>query len=137
MPKNGPIIIVEDETEDQELLKDVFEELKIPNAVRFFDTAASALEYLVSSLEKPFLILSDIYLPKMSGLDFLKRIHEDLQLRKKCVPFIFFTTGSNSSMIEQAYLMNAQGFFVKPITSEQLQQSLNAIVDYWKFARLP
>jgi CheY-like chemotaxis protein len=137
MPKNGPIIIVEDDEDDQQLLKEVFEELKIPNILRFFSSCIAALDYLLTTIEKPLLIISDINLPAMSGFDFLKKIQDNQVLRMKCIPFIFFTTASNDTMVQQAYLMAAQGFFVKPLTSEQLKQTINTMITYWKFASAP
>jgi CheY-like chemotaxis protein len=137
MPKDKPIIIVEDDAEDRELLKELFEDLKIPNLIRFFDRAAPALDFLISSLEKPFLVLSDLYLPAMSGFDLLKRIREHPALKNKCIPFVFFTTASNRAIVQQAYQMHAQGFFVKPLTEEQLKQTMAAIVNYWHFSKAP
>ena len=60
MFKNGPIIIIEDDADDQELLKEVFRELQVSNILKFFDSCAHALNYLVATMEKPFLIISDI-----------------------------------------------------------------------------
>jgi CheY-like chemotaxis protein len=137
MPKSGPIIIVEDDHDDQQLLKESFEQLKIPNILRFFDSCISALDYLLTTIERPFLIISDINLPAMSGFDFLKKIQDNHFLKMKCIPFIFFTTASNSSMIQQAYQMSVQGFFVKPLTSAQLIQTVNAMITYWKIASAP
>lgn len=137
MPKSGPIIIVEDDHDDQELLKEVFEELHVPNIIRFFDSCKSALDYLLTTIEIPFLIISDINLPAMSGFDFLKKIHENQTLKNKCIPFIFLTTTSNSQIIQEAYRMPAQGFFVKPITGEQLKQTIHVIIHYWKLSSAP
>lgn len=137
MHKKGPIIIVEDEVEDQELLKGLFEELHIENPLHFFQTAPFALDYLSASPEKPFLILSDIFLPSMSGFDFLKAVREHPKLTLKCIPFLFFTAVNSKNLIERAYRLNAQGFFVKPLTSEQLKRSMNAIINYWRISAVP
>jgi len=137
MPKSGPIIIVEDDADDQELIREVFAELKIPNMLRFFNSCLDALDYLLTTIEKPFLIISDINLPAMSGFDFLKRIRENHSLQMKCIPFIFFTTASNNAMIQQAYQLPAQGFFIKPLTEGQLRGTLNAILEYWKISSIP
>lgn len=137
MPKTGPIIIIEDDRDDQELLKEVFEDLKVPNILRFFDSCVAALDYLLTTLEKPFLIISDINLPAMSGFDFLKRIHDNRCLKMKCIPFIFLTTASNNAIVQQAYQMPSQGFFVKPLTAGQFRQTIAAIIEYWKTASTP
>ena len=66
MPKTGPIIIVEDDYDDQELLKEVFTELKVPNILRFFSSCIEAFNYLLTTIERPFLIISDINVPPMT-----------------------------------------------------------------------
>lgn len=137
MPRNGPIIIVEDDLDDSELLKDIFEELKVPNILKFFNSCVVAFDYLLNTLEKPFLIISDINLPAMSGLDFLRKINENEHLRKKSVPFIFFSTTSNNDIIQQAYRMPVHGFFVKPTSVDEQRQMMKMIVDYWKFSKIP
>jgi CheY-like chemotaxis protein len=137
MPKSGPIIIVEDDHDDQQLLQEVFGELKVPNSLRFFDSCIGALNYLLTTIERPFLIISDINLPAMSGFDFLRKIQENQTLKNKCIPFIFLTTTSDSTMIREAYQMTARGFFVKPVTAERLKQTVDAMIYYWRMAGAP
>ena len=137
MLKSGPIIIVEDDWDDQQLLKESFDELRLPNLLRFFDTAFSAFDYLVTTKERPFLIISDINLPAMSGLEFLKKINDHPILRSNCIPFIFFSTASDPGMIKRAYQLSAQGYFVKPLTSLQLQETMATILSYWKLSSAP
>jgi CheY-like chemotaxis protein len=134
MPKSGPIIIVEDDPDDQDLLKEVFNELKIVNRLCFFSNAREALDYLLTTSEKPFLIISDINMPAMSGLDFLKFINEHDQLKGKGIPFIFLTTSNDQLLMKEAYDTSAQGYFVKPISIGTYGQLIKTIVDYWMFA---
>lgn len=137
MPKNGPIIIVEDDSDDQELLRESFEELGIPNMLRFFNSCLSALDFLLATVEKPFLIISDINLPIMSGIEFFKKVAADASLKRKCIPFIFLSTTSANETVEQIYQLPAQGFFVKPVSVQEHQELIKAIIDYWRFARIP
>ena len=137
MVKNGPIIIIEDDTDDQELLNDIFKELKIPNLVRFFNSCVTALEYMLTTLEKPFLIISDINMPAMTGLELCKAITDSESLKVKSIPFIFLTTTSDQRVIKQAYQMYVQGFFVKPGSIKELQEMIRMIIDYWKICRNP
>ena len=132
MPKSGPIIIIEDDVDDQELLKDIFRELQISNILRFFDSCAHALNYLGTTIERPFLIISDINLPAMTGLELCKRIFENESLKMKSIPFVFLTTSSDQNVIVQAYQMFVQGFFVKPTSLQELKDTIRMIVDYWK-----
>jgi CheY-like chemotaxis protein len=137
MHKEGPIIIIEDDSDDQELLKEIFEELKITNLIRFFNSCLHALDYLLSPVEKPFLIISDINLPAMTGLEMCKKIRQNEFLRMKTIPFVFLTTTHDQKVVTEAYEMNVQGFFVKPSNIKELKETIKMIVDYWKVCRHP
>ena len=76
MFKNGHIIVIEDDNDDQELLSEVFSELGVTNIVKFFSSCVHALDHLLTSMEKPFLIISDINLPAMTGLELCRKIIE-------------------------------------------------------------
>lgn len=134
MPKTGPIIIIEDDLDDQELMKEVCQELRVPNILRFFNSCIAALEYLLATAEKPFLIISDINVPAMSGLEFLKSINENCRLKSKGIPFVFLSTSSDNSLIAQAYQMSAHGFFVKPPSVVELKEMVQMIIGYWKMS---
>ena len=137
MPKSGPIVIIEDDRDDQELLQEVFQELKVPNIIRFFDSCLEALDYLKVTIEKPFLILSDINLPAMSGFELKKQINQNEYLRKKGIPFIFLTTSSELNSIARGYEMFPQGFFIKPTRLQDIKEMMARIIYYWKFAAVP
>ena len=137
MPKSGPIIIIEDDIDDQEILKEVIEELHIPNIVLFFNSCVNAMDYLLTTLEKPLLILSDINLPSMTGMELKQQINQNDFLKKKSIPFIFLSTTSDNNIISTAYEMQIQGFFVKPGTMALLKEVIKTIVDYWRISRFP
>lgn len=137
MPKSGPIIIIEDDHDDQELLREVFEELSIPNIIRFFTNCAEALDYLVTTIERPFLIISDINIPAMDGLQLKEKINENESLRKKNIPFVFLSTNSEKSTIAKAFELLAQGYFVKPVKLADIKEMIIKIVDYWKISSRP
>ena len=134
MPKSGPIIIVEDDVDDQDVLKDIFVELKIRNILRFFNNATEALNYLLATNEKPFLIISDVNMPAMSGLEFLNSINVHNDLKNKNIPFVFLTTSNDPVQMKQAYDASAQGYFVKPNSMEANRQLIKTIIEYWMFA---
>jgi CheY-like chemotaxis protein len=137
MHKNGPIIVIEDDADDQELLNEIFRELKIPNFVRFFNSCMNALDYLLTTIEKPFLIISDINLPAMTGMELCKKITDNESLKVKSIPFVFLTTTSDQKVITEAYKMFVQGFFVKPTSMHELKNMVRMIVDYWNICRNP
>jgi CheY-like chemotaxis protein len=137
MPKSGPIIIIEDDADDQELLNEIFRELQVPNFIRFFNSCMNALDYLVTTIERPFLIISDINLPAMTGLELCRKITQNESLKVKAIPFVFLTTTSDQNVITEAYKMFVQGFFVKPTSIKELKEMMKMIVDYWKISRHP
>ena len=132
MDKNGPIIVIEDNLGDQRIFTEIFKNLAFKNELRFFTDGNEALEFLNTTNEIPFLILSDINMPKINGFELRQKIHENMELSLKCVPFLFFSTGANKKAVADAYAMSVQGFFHKPMDFRELQDTMKKIVDYWK-----
>jgi CheY-like chemotaxis protein len=132
MNKNGPVIIIEDDPDDQEILTEVFRTLNYPNKIMFFLDGAEALTYLNTTDTLPFLILSDINLPKLNGFELRKKLQTDAELQVKCIPYLFFSTASNQRAVVEAYSMSVQGFFLKESTMSELEDTIKTIMDYWK-----
>ena len=137
MKKSGPIIVIEDDLEDQQLLTEIFKNLNFPNKVIFFSDGNDALDYLNTMEEQPFLILSDINMPKMDGFEVRNKINTDKKLSLKCIPYLFFTTGVDKQAVHNAYAMSAQGFFIKPGTMTELQNTMKKIIEYWQECYAP
>ena len=134
----GPIIIVEDDTDDQEIISHVLNQLNIPNEVVFFDSCQDAYNYLKTTTNKPFIILSDINLPGLNGLELKRQIDSDPELRQKSIPFIFMSTAAEKSVVNEAYTkMAVHGFFQKTSTLEQIREVLSCIINYWKLSKHP
>lgn len=132
MNKNGEIIVIEDDMDDQELFAEIFKNLKIRNEIRFFGNGEDALEYLQKPEIEPFLILSDINLPKLNGFELRERVFTNKELSKKCIPYIFFTTSASRESVINAYAFSAQGFFIKPPNFKDLEEDITSIITYWK-----
>lgn len=137
MSRLGPILIIDDDTDDQSALKEVLTNLKVPNTIICFDRCMDALQYLEVTNDKPFIVLSDINLPEMSGADLKRRINASARLRRKSIPFVFLTTTSSHDAVLDAYESLAQGFFTKPNTMAALQHMIEMILNYWKLSRHP
>ncbi|HTM67638.1 MAG TPA: response regulator [Flavipsychrobacter sp.] len=137
MNKNGPIIIIEDDIDDQNLLKEVFEKLKYPNELVFFTDGKKALEFLSAGDVLPFIILSDINLPKLNGLELRKKLKTDADLALRCIPYLFFSTALSQRAVIDAYSMSVQGFFVKPTSMKELEDTISVIMEYWKKCAAP
>ncbi len=132
MSVRKPIIILEDDLEDQELFTEAFKELQTEHPLLFFSRGEALLQYLLDTTEQPFLIISDVNMPEMSGLEFQKRVQENEVLRKKSVPFIFFTTSDDMYAVNQAYMQTVQGFFKKPDNFSEFKEILRHITEYWR-----
>jgi DNA-binding NtrC family response regulator len=137
MDKGGTIIIIEDDEDDRFVLEEAFKELEFPNQRRYFSDGLSALEYLYESTDRPFIILSDINLPKLNGLELRKKLHTDAELNLRCIPYIFFTTALNHQAVIDAYSSSAQGFFVKPGAFQEVKDTVRVIIEYWKSCAAP
>jgi CheY-like chemotaxis protein len=131
MNKTGPIVIIEDDHEDQEILQMAFDDLQLGNEILFFSDGESALTYLLTTTVEPFLVFSDINMPKISGFELRERLHEDPEA-KIAVPFLFFTTATDPTHVTDAYSRSIQGFFIKPHDFTELKSTIKAIVDYWQ-----
>ncbi|GEO10747.1 response regulator [Segetibacter aerophilus] len=137
MNKSGPIIIIEDDIDDQELLGEVFKELNYNNEVIFFGDGEEALRYLINSEVQPFLVLSDINMPKLNGVELREKVINNEELRMKSIPYLFFTTNAEQKHVVEAYSRSIQGFFVKPNSYEKLKKMIVKIVEYWQECHSP
>lgn len=135
--RNGPIIIIEDDLDDQDMFRLVLGELQVPNAIKMFNNCTEAINYLMDTPDQPFLIISDINLPSMSGLEMRRRISDSARLRKKSIPFVFLSTSSKMESVETAYELMVQGYFTKPNSLNELKEMLRMIVGYWKVCKHP
>lgn len=132
MNKRGPIIIIEDDADDQEILSDVFKALEYKNEIIFFSDGEEALTYLTDTNTEPFIIFSDINMPRLSGMELRKKVHENEDLKLKSIPYLFFTTSSEQKHVIEAYSKSIQGFFVKPSSFQELKETITCIVNYWQ-----
>src|SRR3989337_3290323 len=103
MNKQGPIIVIEDDLDDQEMLEEIFQKLGYVNTIIFFMDGNLALEYLNKTDTQPFLILSDINMPRINGFELRNKVFTNEQLQNKCIPYLFFTSGANKKTVIDAY----------------------------------
>jgi CheY-like chemotaxis protein len=113
MNKDGEIIIIEDDEDDQFLLEEVFKSLNYPNKRVYLLDGLAALDYLHSEKAAPFLVLPDINMPKLNGIELRNKLKTDAELSLKCIPYLFFSTAVNQRVVIDAYSTSAQGFFTK------------------------
>jgi CheY-like chemotaxis protein len=127
----GPILIVDDDHDDQDIYAEAIKAIGIANEIRFFDEGQHLLDYLYNTAEKPYIILSDINMPQMNGLQLKEVIQRDDFLRAKGIPFVFISTNAGKETVRQAHALSVQGFFQKPTTMEDIKDMLQTLFNYW------
>ena len=137
MNKNGTIVIVEDDPDDQEMFTLVFKDLNYKNEILFFNDGQEALTYLTGKTGEPFIVFSDINMPRLNGLELRNQILENEDIRLKTIPYLFFTTSAEQAAVIDAYSKSIQGFFIKPSSFQGLKSLLKIIVEYWQNCESP
>ena len=135
--KNGPIIIIEDDADDQAFFAEVFQKLNYQNEILYFFDGQEALDHIDSCDEPPFLILSDINMPKLDGFALRDKLKTDSKLSNKCIPYLFFSTALSQKAVIDAYSQSVQGFFVKQNSMAELEKTIGAIMEYWRRCAAP
>jgi CheY-like chemotaxis protein len=138
MSKSGLLVIVEDDIDDREFLGSVFHKIGIKNEIMWFGKTDDALSFLLTTTRYIFIIFSDINLPGKNGLEFKRTIDSTPKLRKKSIPFVFYSTAANQKDINEAYTnMTVQVFFKKGMDTSETEMIMKIIFDYWTLCKHP
>lgn len=138
MSKTGPILIIEDDKEDKEILEEVLLDLNVKNPIIWLENTEEAYKYLCAATESMFIIFCDINMPGKNGLELKLKIDEHEELRKKSIPFIFYSTSANQKDVNDAYAkMTVQGFFQKGNDYNEMKKVIQLILDYWTLCKQP
>lgn len=133
----GKIILVDDEPYEKELLNVSLDRLGLEVDIKYFTNGLEVLDYLKTTKDDIFLIISDMDMPKMNGLELKKSIDRDPVLKKKAIPFIFQSSSATRFNIEKAYDNGVQGYFEKPTDMDVMAKQLDRIIGYWSICRHP
>lgn len=125
------ILLVEDDEVDVMNVKRAFKKNNIENPLFHAQNGIEALEILRNKtiIPPPKIILLDINMPKMNGIEFLKEIRKDEELKSLTV-FIMTTSNEDSDKFE-AYNLNVAGYIVKPLSFEKFSIAIKNLSDYW------
>lgn len=134
---DNPILIVDDDMEDLDLIKEVINHLRIERSIHYFKSGIELEAFLKTSSWAPFLIICDVNLPEEDGFEIKKRISENSDLKYKAVPFIYWSTDASEKQIQFAYDLPAQGFFFKPSNFNDLCETFKTILSYWEKSQHP
>ena len=138
MAKNGNILYIEDDHDDVFMFTQVLEDLGISDPLIHFSNSTQALEYLNTTTDHIFIIFCDINLPGDSGLEFKMTIDYTPELRRKSIPFVFYSTTATVADVDLAYsTLTVQGFFQKPNDYKTMASVIKVILDYWFLCQHP
>ena len=118
-------------------LVEIFQKLNYQNEILFFSDGEEALKHINETNDLPFLILSDINMPKLNGFALREKLRMDEKLSNKCIPYLFFSTAVNQKSVIDAYSQSAQGFFVKQNSKGELEKTIGVIMEYWRRCAAP
>lgn len=133
----GKIILIDDEKYEKQLLEEALKKKNWDVKVEYFTNAQDALAYMRTTKDELFLIISDMNMPKMTGLELKRAIDNDDILKKKAMPFIFASNGTTKEQVAEAYEYRVQGFFKKPLNIEEQAEMFDIILKYWIICRHP
>jgi two-component system response regulator len=131
------ILLVEDSLDDVEMTLDAFAENKIRNPVVVAHDGVEALDYLFGTgahagrdlHETPILILLDLKLPKVDGLEVLKRLRADE--RTRLLPVVILTSSREEQDVIAGYSLGANSYVRKPVVFEQFIEAIKALDLFW------
>lgn len=136
--KKGAILLVDDDPDDHYIIGEAVKELRLQNPIESFHHGEALIQYLCANLnEQPFIILCDINLPRMDGIAVKKLLNSYPDLKKKCIPWVYYSTSVSHTTLTAAYDLGIQGIFTKKTTMEDVKRSLKLIFDYWSECRHP
>ncbi len=126
MQNSKPILLVEDDDVDQIAMERAFKDLNIRNRLVSTANGEEALEYLkIESNEKPCIILLDLNMPKMNGIEFLEILKADEALKK--IPVVVMTTSRAEQDIVESFRLGAAGYMVKSIDYKKFVETIMEI----------
>ena len=135
--QNDAIWIIDDDTDDHDMVREVFSELNLSNKLVFLHEGQQVLERLKEASEAPFIILCDVNLPKMDGFELRQKMLDYPSKKMHSVPFIFWSTIASEQQIAKAYNLSAHGFFIKETNFEELKATFTGIIKYWRKSQMP
>ncbi|MBC7904264.1 MAG: response regulator [Gemmatimonadaceae bacterium] len=134
---NGDIWIIDEDMDEQDLIREVATDLKLENKFVYLTKADEVLDLLEEITEAPFLIICELHLPKMNGFKLREVILTHDERKYKSVPFIFWTTQASEQQVKDAYDLSAHGFFIKEDSYEEMKKTFLMILQYWSKSKMP
>ena len=131
-----PILLVEDDQVDVMTVKRALKEIHVTNPVVNLENGEEALNYLRDpDSAKPCIILLDLNMPIMNGIEFLQVAKQDVQLRR--FPVVVLTTSEEQQDKVNSFDLGVAGYMAKPVDYRQFVEVMRAIDAYWTISEVP
>lgn len=136
MHNKRPILLVEDDRIDAMTVSRALKEIKVVNQLDIVGNGEEALEFLRDEKnEKPCVILLDLNMPRMNGIEFLKVAKQDEKL--KMIPVVVLTTSREEQDKVESFKLSVAGYIIKPVDYLQFVEAMKTINVYWTLSELP
>lgn len=129
MQKKLKILFIEDDTIESMKFNRVLKTLELPHQIIEAKNGEEALEILKEKQNLPEIIILDLNMPKMNGIEFLTIVKNDLIL--KYIPAIILTTSNNHKDVKQCYKIGIAGYLLKPLKYEDYVAKIQKLLAYW------
>jgi CheY-like chemotaxis protein len=131
-----PILLVEDDSVDVMMVKRALKDLNVTNLLVHTPNGKEAFEYLTGEgNERPCIILLDLNMPRMNGIELLKIIKADDVFKK--IPVVVLTTSRDTEDKFETFELGAAGYIVKPADYKKFVEAMRTIDIYWTLSELP
>jgi CheY-like chemotaxis protein len=136
MRNSKPILLVEDDRVDAMTVKRALKDLSVTNPLVHTLNGEEALNHLrAESNGNPCVILLDLNMPKMNGVEFLKVIKADDVL--KSIPVVVLTTSQEEQDVVESFKLSAAGYIVKPVDYKKFVEAIRTVDIYWTLSEMP
>lgn len=136
MKSKRPILLVEDDTVDVLTIKRSLQEIHVTNYVEVAENGEDALRKLRAyTYEHPCLILLDLNMPRMGGIEFLTIIKHDEVFKR--IPVVVLTTSSDEQDKIESFNLGVAGYMIKPVDYQQFVEVVKTINLYWTLSEVP
>ncbi len=133
---NRPILLVEDDDVDVMTIERALKEIRVPNPVVRRENGEQALAYLADpDSARPCIILLDLNMPVMNGIEFLEQAKHDARIR--AIPVIVLTTSEEQQDKVSSFSLGVAGYMAKPVEYRRFVEMMRSIDLYWTVSEMP
>ncbi|OAD46047.1 response regulator [Polaribacter atrinae] len=134
MSKNLKVLLIEDNLIEIMKMKRTLSLLKLDHTMQEAKNGEIALEFLQDKSNFPDLILLDLNMPKMSGIEFLSILKKDENIQH--IPTVILTTSDNQKDLEECYKLGVSGYILKPLKYDDYVKKIETVLSYWSVNEL-